>query len=489
MSLSLAYDVARSALSAAATATSVVSRNVQNAGDANAARKSADLATAANGGVYVAGISSSINQALFDHVVENSAEFSELQAITTNLERLDQVVGDPELGINAAALIAELQSSLQVAAASPGDETLARIAIARAGDLARGINEAARVVSDVRNDADVAIGEAAVQLESLLAKFELLNNEVVNGTNAGRDVTDANDTRNAVLREISELIGVRATVRGSNDIVLFAANGATLFETVPRQITFSVTAPLAPGQNGSRFSIDGVPFSVDEAGKLSGRIGGLMQVRDSTATTLNRQLDELARGLITVFAEHDQSALPTLPDMPGLFTFNGGFVPPAGTVVDGLAALLRVNANVDPQQGGVATRLRDGGISDPGNPSYIYNATGVAGYSERLMGLQAGLSGSMAFDPAAGLSDTANLRSFASQSAGWLSELRQAQTEKFDDKQVLGQRALASWQDSIGINLDDELTALIALERSYQASSRLINSVNGMFDALLSATG
>ena len=55
--------------------------------------------------------------------------------------------------------------------------------------------------------------------------------------------------------------------------------------------------------------------------------------------------------------------------------------------------------------------------------------------------------------------------------------------------QVISQQALTAWQDSVSINLDDELTSLIALERSYQASSRLITTVNSMFDALLGATG
>lgn len=488
MSLSLVYDIAKSALSTTGTATSVVSRNIQNAGDANAARKSADLATLSTGGVYVAGISSSVSVALLDHVIENGAEFSELEAVTASLEQLDRIFGDPQQGLDPASLIADLQSALQVAASQPGDDLLANVAVERAKDVARGISGAAQTVATVRADADVAIGEAARELEQLLSRFEQLNGLVVNGTNAGRDVTDAIDSRNGVLREIAGVIGVRATVRGSNDMVLFAANGATLFESVPRKVGFVATASLSPGVPGNRFSIDGVPFGVDEAGKLGGRIGGLLRVRDDIAMSVGRQIDEIARGLVTVFAEQDQSVPATLPDRPGLFTYAGGTLPPAGALVDGLAATLRVHANVDPEQGGLALRLRDGGISDPLNAAYIYNSTGASGYSERLIGLQQALAGAIAFDPVAGLSSQASVRSFASDASGWLSNLRQGEAEKFDDKQVLAQRALSAWQDAIGINLDDELTALIALERSYQASSRLITSVNGMFDSLLAAT-
>ena len=55
----------------------------------------------------------------------------------------------------------------------------------------------------------------------------------------------------------------------------------------------------------------------------SGRLIGLAAVRDTYAVTYQNQLDEIARGLIEAFAESDQSASPSLPDAPGLFTYPG----------------------------------------------------------------------------------------------------------------------------------------------------------------------
>lgn len=487
MSLSLAYDVARSALSATGTATSVVSRNVQNVGDPNSARKSADLATTAMGSVYVAGISNSINQALFDSVLDNAAAFEEVRAVTAGLEQLDKVVGDPQLGLSPAATIAELQTALQTAAGSPHDELALQVAVERSRDVAVGLNDAAKLVADVRANADAGIADAVVQLRELLQRFEKVNGEIVNGTYAGRDVTDQVDSRNSLLRTISEIIGVRAVIRDGNDMVLFAGNGATLFETMPREIDFVPSQPLVPGVAGGQISIDGVPFGVEGASRLGGRVAGLLRLRDDIAVTFNRQLDEIARGLVWAFAEHDQGVPATLPDRAGLFTYPSGSVPAAGIVVDGLAAVIEVNANVDPRRGGIVSRLRDGGISDPLVPNYIYNATGASGFSDRLREVMTRLDGGIAFDVAAGISTQASVSKFAADSAGWLSELRRVFSEKHDDKQVVGQRALAAWQDGVGINLDDELTTLIALERSYQASSRLLTTVTSMFDALLSA--
>jgi flagellar hook-associated protein 1 FlgK len=40
-----------------------------------------------------------------------------------------------------------------------------------------------------------------------------------------------------------------------------------------------------------------------------------------------------------------------------------------------------------------------------------------------------------------------------------------------------------------GVNIAEEMTALLELERSYQASSKLITMIDSMFEALLTAVG
>ncbi|MGD9713713.1 MAG: flagellar basal body rod C-terminal domain-containing protein, partial [Thermomicrobiales bacterium] len=246
---------------------------------------------------------------------------------------------------------------------------------------------------------------------------------------------------------------------------------------------------LAPGQAGPVLRIDGVPLGDDSA--IGGRLGGLLQVRDDAALKFGQQVDEIARGLIQATAEADQSATPTLPDLAGLFTYDGGpALPASGAVVNGLAARIVVNANVDPAQGGDLTLLRDGGISSPGNSAYVYNASGGAGFSGRIDQLIEMLSAGQPFDAATGVGTSADgVMGFAADSIGWLQRLRSNVSDQLETRTVVANRALATWQNRVGVSVDDEMTVLISLERSYQATSRLITTVNGMFDALLRATG
>jgi flagellar hook-associated protein 1 FlgK len=488
MSLTLAHEIARGGLLANATQSSLVSRNIANVDNPNAGRKYAHTISSEIG-VHIGVISNAVSPRLLESVLGTTARNGELSSMTSALERLAGSIADPDLGISPAAMLTDMQQALYAAAADPSNATLLRNIVSVATDVANTLKDAANLVVQVRKEANVDLAEATNQLGTLLKDFEDANNQIVSGTIVGRDVTDQIDRRNALLREISGLIDINTTTRANNDMVLFTASGTTLFEKAPRTVSFDF-APLSPGQPGGLLTIDGVTYSGAAATKLGGKIGGLLQIRDDVSISYGRQIDELARGLINTFAESDQSATPTLPDVAGLFTWSGGpALPPAGTVLDGLALTIQVNPNADPNQGGSIDRLRDGGIGDPSEPDYVYNPDGVTGFSQRLRDLAAGLTEAQSFDPAAGLSASTSLVSLASDSAAWLESRRSSTSERLADNEVLGERAVNAWQGQIGINLDEEMTSLMAIERSYQATARLMSTVDQMFQAILRATG
>ncbi|MGE0768257.1 MAG: flagellar hook-associated protein FlgK [Hyphomicrobiaceae bacterium] len=487
MSLTLAYNIARGALATNATSASVVSRNVSNGENPNAARKSALVVTDASGGVYVAGVTNQVRSALLERSLESTASSSQSAEVAKALAQIAAVVGDPESESSPAALIGKFRSALQTAASAPHDTAMLQGVLTSAENLATSLNAASQLSASTRLDAQAALGQAVGELQSLVETFSGINREIVTGTALGRDVTDQIDQRNSIVRQIADLVNIRTQARSDSDMALYLANGSVLFETSARSISFDSGAVPLPGQVGSSLRIDGVPQSDGES--LGGRIGGLLIVRDEVTLELDRQLDEVARGLIVATSEADQSTLPTGPDQAGLFTFPGGpALPPSGSIAVGLASLISVNANVRPELGGTIERIRDGGISDPLDPSYDYNAGDMPGYNGRLNQLIDRLSADQPFASSIGISvASGGVLALATSSAGWVEGQRSAGSADSEKKQVLAERAFGAWQSEVGVNLDDELTALMALERSYQASTRLISSVNSMFDALLSA--
>ncbi|MDZ4792441.1 MAG: flagellar hook-associated protein FlgK [Hyphomicrobiales bacterium] len=489
MSLNIATGVANSSLGANSEQIAVLSRNIARAGEANASRKTVNLVTTGDGGVRAASITRASNQALFVNSLTARSAAASHQAITSSLNQLERTINDPELDASPAALIEKLGSDLQQYATTPGDITVAKSTVLTAKKLAVSLNEATSITQAVRKDADAGIAEAVTRVNELLRQFGKANETIVKGVQSGADVTDALDERDSLLASVSELIGVRPLNRAGGDMALYTDGGVTLFETTARTVQFTATSMFTAGIQGGSVTIDGVPVTGSSAAMpiSSGKIYGLTQVRDDYAVSYQRQLDETARALVDIFRETDQSATPLLADATGLFTYSGApAIPGTGTIVNGVAASIAVNPAVDPDLGGSAKLLRDSGVN---GAAYVYNATSASGFSDRLLTLSDALGANRPFDAVAGLETSANVRGFSASSVAWLSEARKTASEDMDYSETMMQRSGEALSSATGVNIDQEMTRMLEVERSYAASAKLIAAIDGMFETLLAAAG
>jgi flagellar hook-associated protein 1 FlgK len=489
MSLSVGLDVALSGLSTTSEQTAVVSRNVANANTPGASRKTANVVTWSGGGTRVASITRAANSALLEKMLGATSSAASQRAVVESLDRLNETVEDPELDRSPAAVLQKLNDAIQQYAAAPQDAIRAQTAVATAQNMADALNEATAAVQNVRAEADAGIADAVARLETLLARFETVNNEIVKGSRKGIDVTDLLDQRDTLLAGIAEDIGIRTVSRADNDMAILTDSGVTLFDVKPRTISFQRTLVYSATDVGNAVFVDGVPINGGGTMQVrSGRLVGLTAVRDNIAITYQNQLDEIARGLIEAFAESDQSAVPALPDAPGLFTYPGApAMPTTGTIVPGLAGAIRINPLVDPAQGGSLSLLRDGGMA--GNPAYVYNTTGASAFVTRLNEYVGKMAQPRSFDPAVQLVPSASIFSFASASTAWLQEARKVANDAAGYASTLLQRSSDSLAKETGVSIDEEMTSLLELERSYQASTRLISTIDNMMRSLLAAAG
>ena len=139
----------------------------------------------------------------------------------------------------------------------------------------------------------------------------------------------------------------------------------------PQTVSFTPTPTLVAGASGNAVTVGGIPITGTSAPMAiqSGALAGYAQLRDTSRPEYQAQLDQIAGGLVSAFAETDQSATPTQPALPGLFTFAGATGVPADTAVTGLAAEIEVNPNVDPSQGGDITSCATAGSPIPAIPN------------------------------------------------------------------------------------------------------------------------
>jgi flagellar hook-associated protein 1 FlgK len=218
----------------------------------------------------------------------------------------------------------------------------------------------------------------------------------------------------------------------------------------------------------------------------SGNLIGLVKIRDEAAVGYQRQLDELARGLIEAFKETDQSGAGN-PDMAGVFTYIGGPGLFASPTPEGLAGLLRVNEAIDPTKSptGSYEKIRDGGINGSG---YVYG-DGTASFSARLYQLVDAMQADRSFDAGLGLGDTMTLQGFASASAGWIEAKRQDASQQVAYRETLLAQASEALSNATDVNMDDETALMLQLEKSYSASAKLVSVINQMLQTLLNAVG
>jgi flagellar hook-associated protein 1 FlgK len=131
--------------------------------------------------------------------------------------------------------------------------------------------------------------------------------------------------------------------------------------------------------------------------------------------------------------------------------------------------------------------LRDGGIG--GDPAYVYNTSGAPAFSDRLQELLDGMNATRPFDTAAQSGASGTIAGFSAASVAWLQEARSSADADSEYRIALLERSTEALSKVNGVNLDEEMTALLDLERSYQASSKLITMIDSMFEALLTAVG
>lgn len=483
MSLTTALGIAQRSLLSTGRQTSVVSQNISNAQNPDYSRRSAVLISSAPGARTVE-IQRATNASLFKSGMSALSAFSGQATLMEGVQSLTRSVNGVENQGSASVLIGKLQQALQSYQTTPSNENLGGNVVESARQLVKMLNDGSAAVQQFRGQVDQDIKSSVAELNDLLSRFEQANKAVVNATQSKADASDWLDERDALLKQISAIVPVSTITRGNNDMVLTTQNGVTLFETVPRAVTFEAIPAYSADASGNSIFVDGVPLipgtgsNTDAAGSLAAKL----QLRDNVATTMQSQLDEIARGLISAFAE--TGADGTLPPQAGLFTWSGGpGLPPAGTITPGLAGSIQINAAVDPTVGGDVNKLRDGGIN---GTLYEVNADG-ASFSALIQKYSEALEKPMDFASVAGLGNNTSVTEFANGSISWLEQLRQNATNAAEVKNALLMQTSEALSNETGVNIDEELSLLLQYEQAYQASARLIQAVDEMLSTLLNA--
>ncbi|NWJ24882.1 flagellar hook-associated protein FlgK [Rhizobium sp. RM] len=488
MSLMSAMNTAQSIFNNTGKQTEVTSKNIANVGNANYVKRTAILGTTMYGANIVTN-GRAQNESLLRQTIASSSLASGQSTVLGGLEEMKSIFGGNDYESSPATYMSALLESLEGYAAKPSDSALAATAVTSAIDVANSLNKASQELQSIRLRADKEIVLQVDKLNSLLSDFETANNAVKGATASGRDPSDALDQRDALLKEISTIVGVSVVTRDNNDIALYTSQGTTLFETIPRKVTFTPQTAYDANTTGNSIFIDGVAVKAGDGSNTTaaGSLAGLLQIRDDYAPTMQSQLDETARGLITMFAEKPADSTSGLPDMPGLFTYGSPLattIPADGTVSPGLAASITVNPALIISQGGNPELLRDGGIN---GTDYVINTsgTGGTGLSKLIDSYVTAFDAPMNFDASTRIDTNTSILKYGTNSMGWLEQERSGATSAYEAKSALYERSSTSYSNNTAVSLDEELSLLLDIEQSYKAATKLVSTIDEMLQSLM----
>ncbi|CAN1486618.1 FlgK Flagellar hook-associated protein [Paracoccaceae bacterium] len=483
MSITSALSSALSGLSVTSRQAELLSSNVANATTPGYVRRELGLRAAMLGGtgqgVEATGVTRNLDRHLLSERRLALAGDGDRSLRSTLLKRVEDSFGSPDSAGSLAARLAAFDQALVEGASRPESRARQQAILSTAQSLTAGFASATDDIQQARINADRQIASEVGKLNATLTQLQTLNVELRSFSGAGRDVSALLDERQRLVDSISAIVPVREVARDLNQIALFTTGGATLLEGSPAVFGFTAVNTITPETtlaagglsgitiNGSPFATAGPPSPI-----LGGTLGALFAVRDELSTKTQGKLDAVARDLIERFSSAGLD--PTLtPGSPGLFTDAGAVFNPLYEV--GLAGRLTLNAAADPAQGGALFRLRDGlGALAEGPPG---NGTLLTALRSTL-NLAAPLS-STGF--------TAGTRNFADLMGDLHSDSSALRLSAEADQSFAATRltALTDLEAENGIDTDQEMQALLVIEKNYAANAKVIQTVENMIDLLL----
>jgi len=381
-------------------------------------------------------------QQALQSVQANLGEQLNSQANSAESTAASQGVGG---GAALAASIGDLFNSFQSLATDPASLAERQVLLLKAQTLATQFNQVSKRLGDLSNSLNTSLASDVSDANQLLASIAQLNNEIANSENAtGGKANDLRDEREAKIEALSKIVNISLS-NGTGGAIDVAVAGTTLVSGNQVLDTMQVFDAGA-GQMLVRTAVGGNPLNV-----TGGSIAGTITARDGPLASLRTSLDTLAANLVTeVNAVHTGGF--SLTGSTGANFFNGTS-----------AATIQLNQAL---------------LS---NPALVQasGTAGAAGDNQTMLALA-----QLANKNIAGLGNQTFSQNYG-QTVAALGQSLSSINDQSGTQQVV-EAMLRSQRDSVsGVSLDEEMTDLVKFQRAYQASARLITTVDTMLDTVV----
>ncbi len=487
MSLNAALSIAGSGLANINAQLALVSHNIANASTPSYAVESSAPESLTAGGVGMGVLTEpaqrSVDQQLQGDLYQQNATVAGLQTTQASLQAIDAVQGTPGQGQDLASLLGNVEDQFSTLLSAPDNATQQSQVAATASTLAQGINTLSNTYTVQRQDAQDNISAELQTLNGALGTIGQLSDQIMKLQATGQSTADLMNQRDAQVATISQLLSVKVLDQPNGDILITTASGTPLPTRGPADQLSTSDATLQPG---SYYPGGGVPpitlGGVDVTSQLQGgEIGANITLRDSTLPGYQAQLDEFSQNLASGFAAQ---GLPLFTNAAGTIPASTGPQVQSGYV--GFAGNIQVNPAVLANPAAV----RDG-LPSLNNGGLAGFSTVIANVLDNVLGTAPLASTNTQNLGPNGTLDApypapATLSDFAATLVGTQATDGASATNQLSTEQAVQSTLQTNLSSETGVNLDTEMSNMIALQNAYGANAKIIAAVQSMFGELLS---
>lgn len=370
-------------------------------------------------------------------------------ALGQSIDRSNNIASASSSTGGVAGSISDFFSAFDSFATSPTDTGVRQTLLQKASVLTDSLRQADTRLGQLQNDLTEQISTDVGEVNTLLETIAKLNGQIGHfEINAPGSAADLRDQRQAKLEQLATKLNFEtrasATAPGQIDLFVHDAGGAE----IPLVQLNAVTGPVTLA--GSTISAGSPSTAV---AVTAGALHGNLEARDGTVQTLRDQLDALAGQLV--------SSVNTAYNPTGA---TGDFFAAAGTS----AGTIALAAGLTP----VTLKASDGGPA--GDNTLAVAVAQLANHSFSTAGGDA-IDGTFA-------------KYFSGVVSSFGATASRVADQYGDQKNI--ENIVRAQRDSIsGVSMDEELADLVKYQRSFQASSRVIQMIDELLETIVNRLG
>ena len=319
MSLTLALNTALSGLSINQRSLSVLSQNIANANNPEYSRKvitqqAVYLQGTGGAGVSISDIGRKVDEYLQKSVVNQGSDYGRAQVVSDYTDRLQVLLGKPGSQNSVYSDVTSFFNSLQQLSQTPENASL-RVGAVNAGqNLARNMGTLAKGIYDMQYSLDQEISQSLITVNKDLKEIYKLNANIASNKLLGRSVSELEDRRDSMLKEVSQYVDVQTYSQSNGVLNVFVAGGFSLVDDNVYELSYNAANSSDSFANGNATSALNV-YRLDENGQRvgapsvlatagigpevttplnGGKLKGLLDLRDRQLPDVLAKLDTLA---------------------------------------------------------------------------------------------------------------------------------------------------------------------------------------------------